>query len=303
MVSEKSDVVVTLVATPPHPPLQSKQIQQVREALAAVGADIGAPHWLAEGIAVDVAVSGVSALQARDAAEAALAGQAVDAIAQTAAHRRKKLLLADMDSTIIEQECLDELADAVGLKAETAAITERAMRGELDFAQALKERVANLRNLPLSALESTKARITFMPGGRQLVQTMRAHGAQCHLVSGGFRFFTSYVAGVVGFNSEHGNRLLVANDKLTGAVAEPILDKHAKLALLHRFTSELQLSAEQTMAVGDGANDLPMLQAAGLGVAFRAKPKVNEQAAARVRFSDLTALLYAQGFRATDLCQ
>jgi phosphoserine phosphatase len=290
-----------LVATPPHPPLQGKQIQQVGAALRAAGASVGEPLWLAEAIAADLPFDGIAPQQARDVAEAVLVGQAVDAIAQMAPQRRKKLLLADMDSTIIEQECLDELADAVGLKAETAAITERAMRGELDFAAALKERVANLRNLPLSALENTKARITFMPGGRQLVQTMRAHGAQCHLVSGGFRFFTSYVAGVVGFNSEHGNRLLVANDKLTGAVAEPILDKHAKLALLNKFTTELSLTVPETMAVGDGANDLPMLQAAGLGIAFRAKPKVNEQAAARVRYSDLTALLYAQGYALNDI--
>ncbi len=289
--------VLTLVATTPHPPLEVQQIRQVRDAL---GVPTEEPQWLTPGVAADVYFGDISCDSARDRAELALAGCAVDVLAQPRAMRRKKLLLADMDSTMIEQECLDELADAVGLKAETAAITERAMRGELDFATALRERVSQLRGLDAAALEATLPRLTFTPGGKNLIQTMRAHGAVCHLVSGGFRFFTRYVATALGFDGEHGNRLLMANGQLTGGVEEPILDQHAKLAVLKHMQAQLGIEAAHTLAVGDGANDVPMLQAAGLGVAFHAKPKVNALAAARVRYSDLTALLYAQGYRPAE---
>lgn len=292
--------VMTLVATPPHPPLEVQQIQQAAESLRALGAQVGAPVWLAPAQAVDLPFSGLLPAQAALAAETMLADTLVDVIAQPSAGRRKKLLIADMDSTMIEQECLDELADAVGLKAETAAITERAMRGELDFAAALHERVANLKGLNVAALEATKQRLTFMPGGRTLVQTMQAQGAPCYLVSGGFTFFTSYVAQALGFTAHRANQLLIEQGQLTGQVATPILDKNAKLAFLHEFAGAAGLTLSQTIAVGDGANDLPMLQAAGLGVAYHAKPKVNEQAAARVRHSNLTALLFAQGYPAAD---
>lgn len=289
--------VLTVVATSPHPPLAVQQIQQLQQKLGFTGP----LDWLAPGRAADLFFNGGDLLAIRDAAEAALEGTAADVIVQPATNRRKKLLLADMDSTMIEQECLDELADAVGLKAETAAITERAMRGELDFAEALCERVANLKGLDIAALEQTKRRLTFMPGARQLIATLRANGTTCLLVSGGFTFFTAHVASTLGFHAHHANVLEEENGKLTGTVRVPILDKHAKLRILNETMAQLNIAPEHSMAVGDGANDLPMLQAAGLGFAHHAKPAVNAAAPVRVRHSDLTALLYAQGYRESQI--
>lgn len=289
------ETVLTLVATSPHPPLQSKQIQQVMDALSTAGARCADPVWLQDGIAADLFLTNLPPVQAADLAEASLSGAAVDCIAQPRTHRQKKLLIADMDSTIIHQECLDELADAAGLKAEISAITEAAMRGELDFAEALRARVGKLAGLPLTALATTRDRLTLMEGARSLVQTMRAAEAACYLVSGGFRFFTRHIAEQVGFHEDRSNEFVVAEGALTGAVVEPILDKNSKLAALHEFAARHHLSLNDTLAVGDGANDLPMLLAAGLGVAYHAKPAVNAAAPARVRYSNLTALLYAQG--------
>lgn len=285
--------VLTVVATSPHPPLLRKQIQAVAEVLQAAGAQTSAPVWLDEGIAADIFFTGSANVES---VEAALDSAAVDCIIQPVQYRRKKLLIADMDSTIIHQECLDELADAAGLKAEISAITEAAMRGELDFAEALRARVGKLAGLPLSALEVTRQRLTLMEGAKELVTTMRANGAACYLVSGGFRFFTRHIAAQTGFNEDRGNEFVTENDHLTGQVVEPILDKTSKLAFLQELTARHGLALEDTLAVGDGANDLPMLLAAGLGIAYHAKPKVNQQARARVRFSNLTALLYAQGY-------
>jgi phosphoserine phosphatase len=290
--------VLTVVATSPHPPLLRKQIQAVAEGLQAAGAQTADPIWLDEGIAADVFFSGSVGIEK---IETALAGAAVDCILQPVQHRRKKLLIADMDSTIIHQECLDELADAAGLKAEISAITEAAMRGELDFAEALRARVGKLAGLPLSALEQTRQRLTLMEGARALVTTMRANGAACYLVSGGFRFFTRHIAEQVGFTEDRGNEFMIEDGHLTGGVVEPVLDKNSKLAALQEFAARHSLSLEETLAVGDGANDLPMLLAAGLGIAYHAKPKVNQQARARVRFSNLTALLYAQGYAGISL--
>jgi phosphoserine phosphatase len=226
----------------------------------------------------------------------------VDAIAQGAGNdSRKRLLLADMDSTIVTTETLDELAAFAGLKDKVAAITARAMNGELDFKAALRERVGMLAGLPVSALEATWAETRLMPGAEALVRTMRAHGAHCALVSGGFTFFTGRVAERVGFHAHFSNTLEIAEGRLTGKVAEPILDKDAKLATLKRLAAELGLPLSAALTVGDGANDLPMLQSAGLGVAFRAKPVVAAAARARVEHADLRALLYAQGYRATEI--
>lgn len=288
--------VLTVVATSPHPPLLRKQIQAVAGILQAAGAHTSEPVWLDKGIAADIFFSGTVGVEK---VEAALAGAAVDCILQPVQHRRKKLLIADMDSTIIHQECLDELADAAGLKAEISAITEAAMRGELDFAEALRARVGKLAGLPLSALEQTRQRLTLMEGAQALVTTMRANGAVCYLVSGGFRFFTRHIAEQAGFNEDRGNEFMIENGHLTGQVVEPVLDKNSKLAALQEFAARHSLSLEETLAVGDGANDLPMLLAAGLGIAYHAKPKVNQQARARIRFSNLTALLYAQGYAGT----
>jgi phosphoserine phosphatase len=225
----------------------------------------------------------------------------LDIFVQPLEGRRKKLLLADMDSTMIGQECIDELADFVGLKERVAAITERAMRGEIAFEPALRERVALLAGLDAGVVDKAIAeRITLTPGGVTLVRTMRAHGAYTALVSGGFTLFTARIAALIGFDEDRANVLLVEQGQLVGAVQEPILGKAAKLATLEDLAARLQLSLQETMAIGDGANDLAMLEAAGIGVAFRAKPAVAVAAQARVDHSDLTALLYAQGFHAEE---
>jgi phosphoserine phosphatase len=236
-----------------------------------------------------------------DAVRAALGDAPIDAIATTTENRRKRLLVADMDSTIVTGETLDELADFAGLKQRIAAITARAMNGELDFKSALRERVAMLRGLSVEALEQTWQRVRLTPGAGELVATMRAHGAYAALVSGGFTFFTSRVAALVGFDMHRANVLLDDGTVLTGLVAEPILDRDTKLDTLTRLAAERGLPMAATLAVGDGANDLDMLRAAGLGVAFRAKPIVAAAARARVDHAGLRALLFAQGYRREDI--
>jgi phosphoserine phosphatase len=226
----------------------------------------------------------------------AAAGETDWALTSTS-YRRKRLLISDMDSTIIGQECLDELADFAGLKAEVSAITEKAMRGELDFEAALTTRVAMLRGLPLSALEACHAsRITLNPGARTLVATMRANGARCVLVSGGFGFFTSKVSASAGFDADRANTLIDDGTSLTGEVARPILGREAKLTALLEETAARGLSASDAIAIGDGANDLAMIRAAGLGVAFKAKPVVAAETRARIAFTDLSAALFFQGY-------
>ena len=223
----------------------------------------------------------------------------VDWCVQPAEGRRKRLLVADMDSTIINVECLDELADFAGLKAEISAITERAMRGELQFEGALRERVGMLKGLSTSALQKTyDQRVRLNPGAKTLVRTMAANGARCLLVSGGFTFFTSRVAEAAGFHENRANALLEADGALTGQVAEPILGREAKLAALEGEAARLGLPLAETLAIGDGANDLAMIKASGLGVAYRAKPIVAAEAHAKVDHADLTAVLYFQGYTA-----
>ena len=220
----------------------------------------------------------------------------VDAVIQPVADREKRLLISDMDSTMIEQECIDELADKAGIKPQVAAITERAMQGELEFESALRARVALLKGLPESVLEDVFVHhLTVMPGAATLVATMKARGASAHLVSGGFTFFTARIARQLGFDTHEANQLIVHEGVLSGQVTHPILNKDSKLESLHAHAKSRAVKLSQTMAVGDGANDLPMLLAAGLGVAYHAKPVVAEQAAASIRFNDLTALLYLQG--------
>ncbi len=213
------------------------------------------------------------------------------------ANRRKRVLLADMDSTMIQQECIDELGEVAGVGDHIKSVTARAMRGEIDFEGALTERVVFLQGLPESAIQDViDKRITFMPGGKILVATMKKHGAYAALVSGGFTAFTSHVALALGFDENRANTLLVKNGQLTGQVALPILGKDAKVESLHRICSVHGLLRDDVLSVGDGANDIPMLQAAGMGVALHAKPKVQEQAAYVVNHGDLTALLYLQGY-------
>lgn len=217
-------------------------------------------------------------------------------------NRRKRLLISDMDSTIIGQECLDELADFAGLKAEVSAITERAMRGELDFAGALTQRVAMLKGLGLEALAKCHAeRVTLNEGARELVATMKAHGARCVLVSGGFRYFTSRVAAMAGFEADRANTLIDDGSKLTGEVGQPILGREAKLAALLEETAALGGTAADALAMGDGANDLDMIRASGLGVAYKAKPVVAAETRARIEHTDLRAALFFQGYGVKDV--
>ncbi len=248
----------------------------------------GAADWTVEG-------AGLAAL--REGAQLALAGLPADVCVQPAEGRRKRLLLADMDSTVIGCECLDELADFAGCKAEVATITDRAMKGEIDFEGALRERVAMLADLPLAAVETCyHERVRLNPGARTLARTMVAQGARCVLVSGGFTSFTGRVAEAAGFHADFANTLLDDGARLLGRVGEPILGREAKLAALEREATALGLGMEAALAVGDGANDLAMIGAAGLGVAYRAKPVVAAGADARLDHADLTALLYFQGY-------
>ena len=290
--------VATLVRDPAFPVLTGDMLRRASEALMRPGP----LNWLDPGIAADIAFDPGAATDASAAADrvrSALDNAAVDVIVQKAQGRRKKLLLADMDSTMIGQECIDELAAEIGKRAHVAAITGRAMRGEIAFEPALRERVALLKGLDRATILGVIAnKITLTPGGRALVQTMRANGAHTVLVSGGFSVFTSVVAETIGFHEHQANELLFGeDDRLIGLVAAPVLGKDAKLAALTHLREKYGLAAEETLAVGDGANDLAMLEAAGLGVAFHAKPKVAAAAHARIDHGDLTALLYAQGYR------
>ena len=257
----------------------------------------GEPAILSPGEAADIPLPGPPDLAA---VRAALDGAPIDALALPAAGRRKRLLIADMDSTIVTGETLDELADFAGLKAEIAAITRRSMNGEIDFATALRERVAMLKGLPIAALEATWARVQLTPGARELVATMRAHGATTALVSGGFTFFTGRVAALVGFDLHRSNVLEHDGATLSGTVAEPILDRDAKRTTLRALSAQHGLAPDATLAVGDGANDLAMLRDAGLGIAFHAKPIVAAETHARVDHTNLRTLLFAQGYRAGE---
>jgi phosphoserine phosphatase len=291
--------VVTLIANPASPVLSARHVRRVADVLP-----IAAPHWLAPGLAVDLPFAPQAGADNRRLVEdlrTVLDGEPIDVVVQPAATRRKQLLVADMDSTLIEQECIDELAEAVGLRAHIAAITERSMRGDIAFEPALRERVALLRGLDFDmALRIFRERITLMPGGRTLVQTMRAHGATTVVASGGFTVFTALVAAALGCDEHFANTLCVSDGKLTGALAEPIFGRDSKRQILEHQRDARRLAGHDTMAVGDGANDLAMLAAAGLGVAFRAKPAVAVAAQARIDHGDLTALLYLQGYAQAD---
>lgn len=286
-----------------------KSLQQIgdrlEKALAAADQGEKAPVRMLSGerefTAVEQAGNFADAQKVREALEAAFKGDA-DICVSSTKDRRKKLLVCDMDSTIIQQECLDELADFAGLKAEISAITERAMRGELEFEGALRERVGKLAGLDLSKLDQCyRERITLMPGAKTLVATMKAKGAHAMLVSGGFTYFTSRIGEAAGFDAHRGNTLLDDGNALTGRVAEPILGREAKLAALNEQAAALGLSAFETLAMGDGANDLAMIEAAGLGIAYRAKPVVAAASDCSIAVTDLTAALYFQGYTDSEI--
>ena len=289
--------VATLVANPSNPVLTPAIAEQAADRVKASGL-----YWLADGIACDIALRDDSDIAAaRDTILAVVAGAPVDLAVQEAETRRKKLLIADMDSTMIGQECIDELAAEVGLKEKVAAITARAMNGEIAFEPALRGRVALLKGLPVSVVDEViEKRITLTPGGRELIATMKAKGCYTALVSGGFTVFTSRIAATLGFDENRANILLAEGGRLTGEVAEPILGKQAKVDALTDISERLGISPEEAMAVGDGANDLGMLHLSGAGVALHAKPAVAAEAKIRIDHGDLTALLYLQGYRKSD---
>jgi phosphoserine phosphatase len=280
------DSVLVLIAAPGSGAIDGRAVQLLRD----LGSD--APHWLAPGEAVEVPAFARLAEFMIDAAKLP-----IDAAVVSIHNRRKRLLIADMDSTMIRQECIDELGAAAGIGEQVSAITARAMRGELDFAGALKERVALLKGLDAAIIDKIiRERITYMAGGRSLIATMKAHGAYTALVSGGFHQFTDRVAAHLGFDENSANRLVIENGRLTGRVEEPILGEAAKVDALRRVATRLGLETADAIAVGDGANDVAMLSEAAMGVALHAKPHVQEASLIRINHGDLTALLYLQGY-------
>jgi len=286
--------VATLLTNPETPVLEAPLVESLRDAWGG-----GAARWLDPGIAAEFDLDRMPAN--RWDVWNDLQALAVDLCVQPAAGRRKAMLLADMDSTMIRQECIDELADMAGVGAHVAGITARAMNGELDFEAALTERVGLLKGLPVSVIDRVLAeRITFMPGGKALIATMKAHGGHAALVSGGFTAFTEKVAEALGFDEHRANTLLVEGAALSGAVAQPILGRQAKVDALVEITARLGITPAEVIAVGDGANDLGMLHGAGAGVALHAKPSVAAQCTLRVNHGDLTALLYLQGYARAD---
>lgn len=285
------------MSTPTAPAVDQDLVRRAQEALGASET----ATVLSTGVAADIRFEGPNASAAMTLLREITGTAPVDIFVQPEEGRRKLLLIADMDSTMIRQECIDELAAELGLKEKISDITERAMRGEIEFEPALRERVALLAGLPVSAIDTVLSnRIVLMPGGRTLVQTMKSNGAYCALVSGGFTHFTRAVAAMIGFDENQANTLLETDGRLAGKVSEPILGREAKRVRLEELVSQQKLSFEDTLAVGDGANDLAMIERAGSGVAYRAKPAVAEIADFRVDHGDLTALLYLQGYSESE---
>ena len=287
---------MTLIAGPGAEAVLANCVGQIRAVLAAAE-----PDWLAPGRACDLLLPGSEADRAEAAARRMTGDAAIDVLVQPAAERRKRVFVADLESTIIENEMLDELADFVGLRTHVAEITRRAMNGELDFAAALAERVALLKGLPATVLDEAATRIRPMPGARTLLATMRSAGVRTALVSGGFTVFAERVAAELEFEHVVANRLDIADGRIAGTVAEPILTRETKRDTLLGLAKQNGVPLAATLAIGDGANDLPMLQAAGLGIAFHAKPAVAAAARWRLDHADLTGVLYAQGYRQEEI--
>lgn len=298
--SRSASLVATLIANPAKASLVPSLGIKASAAVNATGL-----YWLADDIACDIPLpSRISHEEADHALRSALDGAPVDVVVQEQDTRRKKILIADMDSTMIQQECIDELAEEAGLREHVAAITARAMNGEIEFEPALRERVALLKGLPLSVIDKViSTRISLMPGGVELVRTMRKHGAYTALVSGGFTSFTHRVSEMIGFNEDRANTLLHDGTHLSGTISDPILGREAKVEKLVEIAERLGLTPQDAIAVGDGANDLGMIQLAGTGVALHAKPAVAAQAKLRIDYGDLTALLYIQGYRKSDFVE
>jgi phosphoserine phosphatase len=290
-------LVATLIANPAAPVLSKELAARASQAIGA-----RALYWLADGIAADLLPeTGLGGETVTAQLRAIMEGAPVDVIVQSQDSRRKKLLIADMDSTMIGQECIDELADMAGLKAHVSAITARAMNGEIPFESALRERVALLKGLKATVVgDVIRTRITLTPGGRELIATMKAHGGHTALVSGGFTCFTQPVAAMLGFDENQANVLIEENGAFAGLVQEPILGRQAKADALLAISNRLGITPHDALAVGDGANDLSMLEIAGSGVALHAKPSVAAQVRHRIDHADLTALLYMQGYRKAD---
>lgn len=282
--------IVTLLTNPAAPVLDRATVEGLRNAWGG-----GDARWLAPGVAAEFAVEAMP--ENRWDVWESLQSLAVDLVVQPEKGRKKRLLIADMDSTMIQQECIDELADEAGVGAHVAGITARAMNGELDFEDALRERVGLLAGLPEAVIAKViRDRITLMPGARALVATMRANGAYAALVSGGFTAFTAQIASMLRFDENRANLLLVKDGKLTGRVAEPILGRAAKVHALQEISARLGIAPQDAIAVGDGANDLGMLGIAGAGVALHAKAVVAAECDLRINHGDLTALLFLQGY-------
>jgi phosphoserine phosphatase len=295
--------VLTVIGDSHSRTLSAALVDAARRAIDNSHSAAGAADWLADDIACDIEFEGSEPTITQALVREALGPSPLDLAIQPAAGRRKKLLLADMESTIIREEMLDELAEVAGIHEEVAEITALAMAGELDFEAALRERVGLLKGMPLTTLEEAAERMTLTPGARTLVATMRAHGAYCVLVSGGFTCFTNLVREACGFDEDRANQLEVADGALTGEVVAPVLGRAAKLQTLEELSAAHGLLPNDACAVGDGANDLDMLGAAGLGVAFYGKPKVRAAAHYRIDHGDLTSLLYLQGYHADEISE
>ena len=286
--------IVTLLTNPATPLLDRATVESLRNAWGG-----GDARWLQPGVAAEFAIEGMPAN--RWDVWKSLQALRIDLVIQLVQGRKKRLLVADMDSTMIQQECIDELADEAGVGTHVAGITARAMNGELDFEDALRERVALLRGLPEAVIATViRDRITLMPGGRDLVATMKANGGYAALVSGGFTAFTARIAATLGFDEHRANLLLVRDGRLTGQVAEPILGRAAKVQALEEISAGLGITPQEALAVGDGANDLGMLGLAGAGVALHAKPVVAAECDIRINHGDLTALLFIQGYAQSE---
>lgn len=287
------EFVITLLANSKKMPLSEAFVQSMVLSLASQDVVVQKIQWRAEGIACDFYAQHSQLSTLNSIAQAILADQPYDGIVQLVANRHKKLLISDMDSTMITVECIDELADFVGKKAEVSQITERAMNGELNFEAALTERVALLEGMPEAVLqECYDERVKMMSGAKALLDSFKKQGGYTVLVSGGFTFFTSRVRSELGFDADFANELEIVGGKLTGKVKLPILGKEAKLRTLQETCTKLQIKPAEVLAIGDGANDLPMLMAAGLGVAYHAKPVVRAQANAQLNHCDLSALVW-----------